>query len=64
MIAIYKMNEEEMLDALTTWLKNHKGIRVPGDDKISLKWFNSSSDEEVGDCNLVPVITFENGEGE
>ena len=56
MRSVHKIDQEELTEILATWLRNHHGLKVP--DNATLTWLNSSNDEEVGDCNLIPAISF------
>ena len=59
MISTYKITHEEMLEVLATWLKNHHVLKVPKSG-VTLEWFDSTTGEEVKDCNFTPIVAFEN----
>ena len=55
MLSTYKITDEEVRDALTTWLKNHKGIRIHGE--VTLRWMNE--DTEIDTSSIIPILSFD-----
>ena len=57
MLSSYTINNEELRDALTTWLKNHNGIRING--AVDLKWISADTGDEIDTSSIVPVLSFD-----